>query len=98
MTRGELMRRMTAREFGYWKAYAALWPLGERAADLRAAVVAATFANAFRDEKKHPTPFAPDDLFPWLAGEPVEETPEETYARMVAGLSVGGHTIIKAGE
>ena len=92
------MRRMTAREWQEWQVYATLWPFGERAADLRAGTIAATLINVQPHDpaKARPPVYDATDVFPWLAGEPVEETPEETYARMVAGLTAGGHQIVKA--
>ena len=93
MTRGEMMTRMTAREYDEWMAFLTLYPIGERGAYVRAGTIAATVANVFRDAKKQPRAFAPADAFPWLAegeAEPDELTPDEAAAHFIAPFAAAG--------
>ena len=53
---------MDAREFAEWMAYYELDPFGEERADLRAGIIASTFANA--NLGKGRKPYAPSDFMP----------------------------------
>lgn len=53
---------MSGREFLEWQAYHALWPLGERRADLRAGIIASVIANTQRG--KDTPAFHPHDFVP----------------------------------
>lgn len=50
-------------------------PIGYTRSDFNAALIAATFANAFRDTKKKKTPFDAGDFMPEWGKE--EQTPEQ---------------------
>jgi len=62
MTVGELLSRVSSRELTEWQAYYGIEPFGEERSDLRAGIVAATTANAFRG--KGAKPFKPQDFMP----------------------------------
>jgi hypothetical protein len=53
---------MSSRELSEWAAYYGMEPFGERKADYRAGMVAATIANVNRAQNSKP--FKPDDFFP----------------------------------
>lgn len=53
-TVSELLIRVSSRELAEWQAYARLEPFGERHADLRSAIVAATMANVWRAPNSRP--------------------------------------------
>lgn len=55
---------MTSLEFTEWIAFANIEPIGELRSDLRAGIISAQIANAFRDSKKHSKPFTPADFMP----------------------------------
>lgn len=97
MTVGEMMARLSAREYDDWMTYMARYPVGERAADYRAGIIAATLVNVQPQDphKARRQPLTPDDFFPWLAveGAPAEETAEETLARMSASFGVTGSVV-----
>lgn len=80
---------MSSREFSEWMAFAELEPFGEERADLRSAIVAAVFANANRDRKKRPRPFAPADFMPFR--EKAQPTSEDlrTKFRALTGNAHG---------
>jgi hypothetical protein len=61
---------MSSREFAEWIAYYRLEPFGETRADLRAAIVACTIANANRNPKKQRRPFKPADFMPEFGARP----------------------------
>ncbi len=48
-----------------WQRYAALEPFDERRADLRAGIIASTFANVMTGGKKGGKMFTPHDFMPW---------------------------------
>lgn len=58
----ELLARISSRELTEWMQYYELEPFGEERADLRAAIVAATVANANRRKGKRA--FKPADFMP----------------------------------
>ena len=59
-----LLDRLTSRQIAEWMAYYTIEPFGEQRADLRAAIVASTVANANRDPAKRREPFSPTDFMP----------------------------------
>ncbi len=72
---------MSAREFREWQEFYKLEPFGEERADLRAAIVAATMANIWRDKSAEPvevSAFMPK----FGAEEETEEVPD--WQRMLA--------------
>ncbi len=64
MTVEELLHRISSRELAEWMAFYSLEPFGEERADLRAAIIATTVANAARDPKRRRRPFRPADFMP----------------------------------
>lgn len=62
MTVGELLARISSRELSEWIEYAKMEPFGEERADLRAGIIASTFANLYR--KKGKKPLQPQDFMP----------------------------------
>jgi len=82
---GELLRRIDSRELTEWMAYERVaGPLGPERADLHAAIVAATVANAMRGKKGRP--FKPADFMPqWDRPSPVEQTGDD-HLRIVKQL------------
>ena len=56
--------------------------------DLRAGIIAATFANVNRDKKKKPTPFKATDFMPDFEGEYLaeEEMSEEEMIEFVKSM------------
>lgn len=83
MTVGEMLTRMSSRELSEWMAYATLEPFGEERADLRAGIIASTIANANRDPKHKPKPFAPSDFMPRFF-DPPEAEPEPLAPEVLA--------------
>ena len=49
-----MQQRISAREFGEWWAFYQARPFGERAEDVRSAMVACVMANAFRGKNSRP--------------------------------------------
>ena len=90
----ELQARMSSREFTAWLAYDTLDPIGAARGDLQAGIVASTVANAYRDPKKRPKPFAPADFMPLV--DPDEGLdPEERGRQMwseIKGWALGAQT------
>jgi hypothetical protein len=95
MTRGEMMARMSAREFDQWIAYDRVEPIGEWRADIRNAMLMTLLANVHRDPKRRPfkldqfLPFVPkhaptadelEERFRAIVGLPVDEEREEDEA------------------
>jgi len=58
----EAQRTIDAREFAEWMAYDSIEPGEPTRADMQAALIAATLANANRDPKKKPAPFEISDF------------------------------------
>lgn len=67
----------------------------ERRSDLRAGILASLFANANRDSKKHPQPFAPWDFFPSIPKptEHVQTMEEQMKIMAMWGAVTGGGTV-----
>lgn len=53
-------------EFEWWVAYDALWPIGERRADIRSGILTSLIANIHRDAKKRREPYTIFDANPFL--------------------------------
>jgi len=84
----EAQRHITSAEFTAWQAYADLEPFGPDAEAWRAGTIAATIANAYRDRKRKPQPFVPQDFMP---EEP--KTPAERQADLQARISAAMMTL-----
>ncbi len=82
MTVGELLARMSSRELSEWMAFFTLEPWGCEVEDARAALIAATIANANRDPKKRRKPYSVSDFMPRYTTEPAEEPWEEQVAML----------------
>lgn len=59
-----LLRRIPSRLLAEWQAFYHMEQFGGLDADRRAAMIAGTIANAFRDHDQHPEPFILDDFMP----------------------------------
>lgn len=55
---------MSSREFAEWMAFYVLEPWGWDMENWRSGLVASTFANAYRNPKKHKKPFDVEDFMP----------------------------------
>jgi len=81
MTVGELLQRMSSRELSEWMAFFSLEPWGTEVEDWRAAMIAATVANGYRDPKRRRKPYEPKDFMPQRGPLVVkEQTVEEQEA------------------
>lgn len=78
---GELQRRVTSLEFAEYWAFAQLEPFGPEREDLRAGIVASTVANAYRDRKKHPKPYGPEEFMPRFEAPALDLDDEEEHDR-----------------
>lgn len=83
-----MLAAMTSAQFVEWRAYFALEPWDEERADLRAAIIAATIANAHRDRKRRPTPIPIESFMPRF--DAAQRRPAQTWqqqqqlARLIA--------------
>lgn len=68
---GELQQRMGAGEFAEWAVFLSIEPIGALRDDLHTAMLMTLLANANRDRKKKPKPFALTEFLPdfWKAPE-----------------------------
>lgn len=73
---------MDSRELAEWQAYAQLDPFGNARGDLRAGIVASTFANAHRDQKKRKKPFTAQEFMPEFAQ--AKRQPQQTWQEQLA--------------
>lgn len=80
MSVAQCQREVSAAEFSEWMAYDRIEPFGERRADLRAGIVAAVTANAFRG--KDSKPFQASDFMPDFDKKTKEQSPEEMFNRL----------------
>ena len=89
----ELQQRMGASEFATWAAFLAIQPSSEQRADLRNAMMMTLSANASRDRKRHPKPFAVSEFMPdWWKPEEKTLTGQQVlskFAALVGGANVG---------
>ena len=69
---------MSSRELSEWMAFFSLEPWGTEVEDWRAAMIAATVANGYRDPKRRRKPYEPKDFMPrYEVPEAKEQTVEE---------------------
>lgn len=88
MTVRELLRRIDARELIEWQAFYTLEPFGDERADLRAGVIAATMANAWRGKGQKAA--SPQD-FVMKFGRREDVSPDMLrLAAMKANAALGG--------
>lgn len=80
MSVAQCQREVSAPELSEWIAYDHIEPFGERRADLRAGIVAAVTANAFRG--KDSKPFQASDFMPDFDKKLQQQTPEEMFNRL----------------
>ena len=86
-----MLSRMPARIFLEWWKYYQYEPFGEERADLRAGIIASTFANAFR--KKGTKAFSPAVFMPKF-GPRVKRSGEYLFKKMLAITKLFGGTVI----
>lgn len=60
----QMLKRMSVKTYLGWVRYAAIEPFDEQRADLRAGIIASTFANVMGG-KKGGKLFTPTDFMPW---------------------------------
>jgi len=77
----EAQRWISSREFGEWLAYDRISPIGPERQDWHAALLASTFANAFRGKNR--APFRIKDFMPQFDGGHRRRTVEEIQADMM---------------
>jgi len=83
MTVGELLQRMSSRELSEWMAFFSLEPWGTEVEDWRAAMIAATVANGYRDPKRRRKPYEPSDFMPRHEAPKAQEQSWEEQARIL---------------
>lgn len=76
---------MSSRLLTEWMVFAKLEPFGERRGDLRAAIVAATIANANRG--KNQKAYKVEDFMPKLGDDEEQEPDWESMLERVRGLN-----------
>jgi hypothetical protein len=86
----ELQAAMSSREYAEWAAYASMTPMPEQRADLRAATVAALFAEANRDRKKRSKAYSAGEFVRLFSGVGDVErlASEDRRAELWANLKV----------
>jgi hypothetical protein len=83
------LKNISSRELSEWQAYARLEPFGEQRADLRAGIIAAVIASAFRNPKKRKDPFSPADFMPVFSKAKAEaEAEEQSPGQMLAFVEI----------
>lgn len=75
------LRNVSSRELSEWAAFYGMEPFGDRKADYRAGMVAATIANVNRAPNREP--FKPDDFFPERQNE-TEDDDDEPWRKQQA--------------
>jgi len=100
MTVGELLARIDSRELTAWAAYERVTgPLGPERADIQAAIIASTIANA--NQGKRGRRFKPEDFLPrW--DQPAAASGDQTgedHLRLIKSLNraMGGHDGTRGG-
>jgi hypothetical protein len=76
------LRNVSSRELSEWAAFYGMEPFGDRKADYRAGMVAATIANVNRAPNREP--FKPDDFFPERQNETEDDDDEEPWRKQQA--------------
>lgn len=76
---GEMLRRMSSIELGYWKAYMSREPFGECRADWRAAQIARAVMGSVAPGAVNDTTVA-DFVLEWKLDEPEPQTVEDQIA------------------
>jgi len=71
-----LLDSLSSKQISEWVAFHSLEPFGDEWR--QAGVIAATIAEAFRDSKKRPKPFIPDDFIP------TRESPQKDSSQLLA--------------
>jgi len=93
----ELACRLRPSVLGTWAALYAIDPWGEGRDDLRAGIIASTLANANRDSRKRPRPYAPHEFMPYYERAPEEpEALFERFSRDLAAAAPGNKVVKKA--
>jgi len=87
---GEMLSRMGAREFAEWQAFCRREPLPAERAEVSAAVLCATMANAWCKSKSGRPFEAKDFLIDWWAEPRKPPTPEELASKIGAAMSALG--------
>lgn len=83
MSVAQAQREIDSQEFAGWLAFDRVSPFGEERADLRSAIIAATFANAHRG--KNTKAFTVADFTPRFDDpKSATQTPDEMFARLAA--------------
>jgi len=98
MTVRELLERIDSRELTEWAVFFGLEPWGTEVEDWRAALIASTIANSYRDPKRRRKPYEPSDFMPRRAAQAeveeqsVEEQAQimEAWARILEATHGGG--------
>lgn len=75
-----MLAEMSSAQLAEWMAYEKLEPWGESRADLRAGIIASTFANIFRNKEKQRKPYNITDFMPSF--EPEDE--QDQVAKLLA--------------
>lgn len=85
------MREIDSQEYTDWMAYFAIEPFGERVADMRMGMLAATMANIHRNPKTTPAPYEPAAFIPWAFEAPKSiEFPDPKDQAQFVALAVFG--------
>ncbi len=87
MTVGDLLARMSASEFHEWFVFYQMEPFGEWRSDLRAGIVASTFASAHRRKgSRRPTP---KDFMPTFGEKEESRQSWQEQLRIVQFADIG---------
>jgi hypothetical protein len=87
----ELLERVSSRELTEWQAYERVaGPLGPARADVQAAIVAATVANANRTKGQ---PATPADFIPTWDRKPEQSVEEQVQIAYALNAAFGGTVI-----
>ncbi|MFZ2738093.1 MAG: DUF4035 domain-containing protein [Burkholderiaceae bacterium] len=93
----ELLARIGSDELTEWMAFYQLEPFGDFRADVRAGIVASTFANANR--ARDTKPFTPEDFMPFVDKQPAKApSPIKTPLNVAQFKAMFSHRIKKMAE
>lgn len=84
MTRHELLTRMSSQELSDWMVYERVEPFGQERAAM--ALLTALTANIYRDPRRKPTAYTPDDF---LFASDADEIPVEQRVAAAFGAPTG---------